>query len=132
MQEGVWLGTIERTEEYLIGTDKGVVKCRTIWRKATEEERWDRSAVESMKGTPWEPEPGRDTIEVGIRLRRWTEVETSQGPRIPEGVPQVRRPYRYRVSKELVKEHEKTYLVACGDGGDVKLKIMEFNEKSSK
>ena len=28
MRMGIWLGTIERTEESLIGTEKGVVKCR--------------------------------------------------------------------------------------------------------
>ena len=27
---GVWLGTIERTEEAIIGTTRGVIKCRTV------------------------------------------------------------------------------------------------------
>ena len=27
---GVWLGTIERTEETLIGTTRGIIKCRAV------------------------------------------------------------------------------------------------------
>ena len=29
---GIWLGTIERTEETLVGTTRGVIKCRTVIR----------------------------------------------------------------------------------------------------
>ena len=34
MGEWQWLGVINRSGENLIGTDNGVVKCRTIKRKA--------------------------------------------------------------------------------------------------
>ncbi len=41
-----------------------------------------------MKGTPWEPEPGRDEAEVGVRLRIWSEKERNEGPieEIDEGM----------------------------------------------
>ena len=31
---GIWLGTIERTEEVIIGTPRGAIKCRTVSRLA--------------------------------------------------------------------------------------------------
>ena len=30
MRAGIWLGTVERTDEYIIGTPEGVIKCGTI------------------------------------------------------------------------------------------------------
>ena len=74
------LGIRDESGEILIGTDRGVVKCRTVRRKATDEERWDRAAVELMKGTTWEPTPGRDSTSVQIALRRWNAAEAAQGP----------------------------------------------------
>ena len=50
---GLWLGI--RAGEAIIGTDEGVMKCRSIERKGTKEERWDLGQVEKMNGTPWEP-----------------------------------------------------------------------------
>lgn len=41
MREGIWLGTNERTEQNLIGTNNGVVKCRTVKRRP-----------EALNGTP--------------------------------------------------------------------------------
>ena len=37
---GIWLGVIARTQETLIGTDVGVVKCRTVTR-LPDNERWN-------------------------------------------------------------------------------------------
>ena len=56
---GVWLGIIPETTEVIIGTTKGVLKARSIKRLAKEEARWNASYVADMKGTPWEPVPGR-------------------------------------------------------------------------
>ena len=64
---GVWLGTIERTEETLIGTTMGVVKCRTVSR-FTEDERWDRRLALSMRGAPWEPVPGRQRQHIPVEI----------------------------------------------------------------
>ena len=55
---GIWIGTIERTEETLIGTGNGIIKCRTVSRLPSNE-RWQRDLVLSMKGVPWEPVPGK-------------------------------------------------------------------------
>ncbi len=65
---GLWLGIRDESGEAIIGTDEGVMKCRTIKRKGTREERWDLGQVEKMKGVPWEPEPGREEVEIEFRL----------------------------------------------------------------
>jgi hypothetical protein len=76
---GLWLGIRDESGEAIIGTDEGVMKCRTIKRKGTKEERWDLGQVEKMKGVPWEPEPGREEVEIGVRLRAWSERERESG-----------------------------------------------------
>ena len=64
---GVWLGVNERTEETLIGTKHGVVKCRTVSRLAGSDQ-WSRSAVMEMKGLPWEPVPGRPGPHIPVNI----------------------------------------------------------------
>lgn len=54
MSVGVWLGVIERTEESTIGTNNGIVKCRTI-NRLPENQRWDKEKVLNLKGSPWSP-----------------------------------------------------------------------------
>ena len=60
------MGVREESGEILIGTEEGVVKARTWNKKATEAERWDVSKLREFKGTPCEPEPGRENIQIGI------------------------------------------------------------------
>lgn len=47
---GVWPGAIERIEEVIIVTQRGVIKCRTITRLA-EGEQWNANTIEEMQGT---------------------------------------------------------------------------------
>ena len=56
---GIWLGIREESGEVIVGTDKGVIKVRTIRRKGSDNERWDLVQLNEMRGTPWEPQPGR-------------------------------------------------------------------------
>ena len=62
---GVWLGVNERTEEMLIGTEFGVIKCRTVDR-FNEKDRWHKHNVLGMIGTPWEPVPGRNGQHIPV------------------------------------------------------------------
>ena len=64
---GVWLGVREESGEPLIGTAAGVIKVRSIRRKAGDA-RWDESLFNAVEGTPWEPVPGRDSIEPPIKI----------------------------------------------------------------
>ena len=51
-KEGIWLGIRDESGEVIIGTSDGIIKCRSVRRKATEEERWNRIQIDEMKGTP--------------------------------------------------------------------------------
>ena len=51
-----------------MATPEGVVKVRSIRRKGTEEMRWKREQMESMKEVPWEPVPGRAGVEIHSRV----------------------------------------------------------------
>ena len=63
-KHGVWLGTIETSDEHIVGTDLGVIKCRGV-APLPESQRFDAKALEDMKGTPWRP----STKHVGWRIR---------------------------------------------------------------
>ena len=105
---GIWLGIRDESGEVIIGTDEGVIKCRTVRRKGTKEERWASGQVENMKGTPWEPEPGREEGEVAVRLRIWNEKEKTEGPRMPEGIDRPKVGRRFRILKEDVEKYDPT------------------------
>ncbi len=76
-------------------------------RKGTKEERWASGQVENMKGTPWEPEPGREEAEVAVRPRIWSDKEKVDGPRIPEEVdrPKIRRRFRCARCQKYISIH---------------------------
>ena len=80
---GIWLGTIERTEETLIGTAQGVIKCRTI-NRLSEGDRWNHKLTVEMKGVPWEPVPGNTNqhipVEIGTHGQTMDELEENQIP----------------------------------------------------
>ena len=60
--DGVFLGVEPRTGELRIGTTSGVIKARSIRRKL-EEERWSSTALQHLRGTPWEPTPGTQAAQ---------------------------------------------------------------------
>ena len=64
---GIWLGINERTEENLIGTEKGVIKCRTVTR-LSDQDAWDGELLNRMKGVPWNLVPGKDDIRVPVDI----------------------------------------------------------------
>ena len=69
--DGIFLGMYGKTGEFLVGTDKGALKVRTIRRRPLDE-RWSASQLRTIKGTPWCP-LGDDTegpVGVHPRLRR--------------------------------------------------------------
>ena len=70
---GVWLGINERTEETLIGTSRGIVKCRIVSRMS-EDKRWDAKMVVQMGGFPWEVVPGKQGILVPVEIREDGDV----------------------------------------------------------
>ena len=58
-EEGVWLGITDESGESIIGTPDGIVKAKYYKRKPISTERWNKDYFDKIKGTPWEPNPGR-------------------------------------------------------------------------
>ena len=65
---GIWLGVRDESGEYIIGTNRGVLKVRSVRRKGSHEDRWDVKQLDEMKGTPWEPVPGSPGTEMTSRI----------------------------------------------------------------
>ena len=53
---GTWLGVNERTEENLVGTERGAIKCRTVSR-LRKEDAWDNELLVRMRGALLRPVP---------------------------------------------------------------------------
>ena len=66
-RSGIWLGFIDNTNEHLIGTQKGVLKCRAIKRNDASEQ-FDATSIEQLTGTPWKPVPGRNSLKVPTNI----------------------------------------------------------------
>ena len=66
-KQGLWLGVIERTEETSIGTPDGVIKCRTM-NRLPKGNQWDPAMIFSLKGVPWEPIPGKESLHIPVDI----------------------------------------------------------------
>ena len=66
-QRGIWYGVIDTTGESIIGTKDGVIKVRDV-RSMEEAEAWNQQWFNDVRGTPWEPIPGRGGIEIRSRV----------------------------------------------------------------
>jgi hypothetical protein len=64
---GIWLGIADRTGETIIGTKDGVIKARDI-RSMEAGEAWNVARFNDIRGTPWEPVPGRGGAEVRSKI----------------------------------------------------------------
>ena len=55
---GIWLGVMEESGEYLIGTPYGISHVRKFLCISDECKRFSIEAIRAMRGTPWCPFPG--------------------------------------------------------------------------
>lgn len=62
---GVWLETIERIDETLIGTNSCVAECSAVNRLSSEN-WWDRAMVMQMRELPWEPVLGKHGVHIAV------------------------------------------------------------------
>ena len=100
--DGVYLGMVTRSDEYMIGTENGVITMRSIMRHGMKELQWGKDRFEAVAGVPWEPFPGRDGIEIRSNI---VIVERTDEPKMipePEEKEVVRR--RAGIRKEDVME----------------------------
>ena len=64
---GIWLGKSLNSDKHLIAPEKGVRRCRSIWRMP-EKKRWNVKAFEQWTGLPWQtrgqatPMPGTPAL----------------------------------------------------------------------
>ena len=82
-------------------------------------------AIDNMRGTPWEPQPGLDSVEIyaKIRVRELREEELREMPRVPEGVERPKGNNRFRIKREdcngctraLIGDTARAHTAACRD-----------------
>ena len=77
MEEGIYVGIIDETDEALVVTKNGLAKARDI-RRQTEEDRWDPEMVLAIKVTPNVPNEG----SLGLRVRTYFQPGLSN-PQVP-------------------------------------------------
>ena len=51
---GVWVGRATNTDEHLVLTEAGVLRCRSV-RRRDEEQRYDAQLLATVQGLPWDP-----------------------------------------------------------------------------
>ena len=66
-EDGLFLGTTQRTNEYVVGTMEGIVRAYAICRRP-DGEKWNRELIMSVKGTAEMPMPGGRSTEIPIRV----------------------------------------------------------------
>lgn len=57
MEPGIWLGRAEDSDEHLVGTPRGVYRCRTV-RRHVPDKQWGAELFLSIKGAPWDTAQG--------------------------------------------------------------------------
>ena len=67
MHEGIWMGLRQRTNEALIGTNRGVIRARTI-RRMTDDARWDGMMLLKVRGTPRRQNPRQDCDAIPVQI----------------------------------------------------------------
>ena len=105
-RSGLWLGFIDHTNEHLIGTPKGVLKCRAI-RRHDASEQFDAQMVENIRGTPWRPVPGRDSLKVPTNVEENGEVIDEDGE--VEGYAEENENLDERFSPGIDKEQDEEF-----------------------
>ena len=61
------MGFIDHTNEHIIGTPKGTLKCRAI-RRNDVSDQFNAKMIQELKGTPWCPVPGRDSLKIPTNI----------------------------------------------------------------
>ena len=103
--EGIWLGVREETGEAMIGTKDGVMRARTVRRKASSQERWNRGKLDQVTMTPWNV--GKDRMrDEDIKIEIPGQDEEVRAAPEPEDRRMIRR--RFQIRTEDVKRMGET------------------------
>lgn len=107
---GIWLAVNERIEENLVGTERGVIKCRTVSRLCNGD-AWGRGMLVKIQGVLWQPLPGNSDARVPVAIGDDGDIEDDDDV-VPHELnedekediqqPTFRRgPGRFHVSREV-------------------------------
>ena len=101
--EGIWLGRDSKTDEHLIGTPNGMVRCRALKRRV-ERRRWDTNFLNAMVWDPWNPTPVTLSKFVAtVNLFLWDQFRVHVTP--PDDPDRVTAPVPVRESTSLSATH---------------------------
>ena len=82
-EKGIWLGISRESNETLIGTSSGVIRCYAIKRMPAEE-KWDKDAISTIRGTPQQPNPTKTGLHIPVRLGAETDLGGGASGATPE------------------------------------------------
>ncbi len=102
-REGIWLGHSRKSNETLVGTESGVVRAYAI-RRQDEGSRWGGKMIQSLKGTPQQPDPNKPGTSVPIRIS--FDEAPDRGQAIPAAP--VRRedvPRRVKITEAMLRKY---------------------------
>ena len=107
-EDGVYLGFNIRTGEDLVSNEQGVFRVSTVRRKP-DDERWSKTLLDSIVGTPAIPVPSTNGRRMPAYARKFAKTEEEK--KAPEfaapEVPEVRA-RTWRITKEDVQTHGAT------------------------
>ncbi len=66
--EGVWFGVVNRSGENIVLTVEGATRTPHIRRKPEGEDRWNARVLDKARGLPWEPIPGKNSVQIPFRV----------------------------------------------------------------
>lgn len=105
---GYYLGRLDRSNEYIIGTSTGI-KTAVALKRLPEDEKWDADGVAQIKGAPWDSQPKEaEVIEAPTVEPR--PIPPVGGDRAGASVPQPDETAERRVylTKEIVRRYGAT------------------------
>ena len=97
---GIWVGRTSNSNEHILPTQEGVLRCRSV-RRLELAERYNKKIMENAKGLPWDQRPPRDHADGG----------PFEGRELPLGMPgqSDEQPVDRRPGAELAQFH-----ASCG------------------
>ena len=104
---GTWIGIIDHTNEHIIGTSEGVVKCRAIHPRERAL-RWDVEAMANVKGLPWKPNPNRRSLRIPTRIIHDDDVDSEGEGEDPDMAPEdVEGEYEVKIDEKEDEERQR-------------------------
>jgi len=94
VEEGCFVGLRETSDEALIVTTEGLVKCRDI-RRRPEPERWSDVLIKAVSATPCAPNPGSNDMRI-----KTVRVDAGTVPRATESNGKSQKSRRMRLMKK--------------------------------